>query len=348
MTQSPVNKRTAAWVAALVFVLGMALSAWADSKPYYQGKRVSIIVPYGTGGGPDIGARLYARHLGRFIPGNPRFIVQNMTGAGGVVGINQLFTVAKPDGLTLGIVESPAVYTQLGNLPGVRFDMARFQYIGALERQDHVVHIRADLPYKTFDELRRAKQPLIAGTRRPGGSDYVSAMALQALRVPIKIITGYIDSAEQGAALVRGEFDILAGTPTHGIGMGWLTPDGQPVPGAGARPIAYMGVDRPRFAYLPNVAKEKPLPEKEAIFKAATMLFSSFSRVLAAPPETPVQVVKLLREAFRSMVRDEVFLQEAKRVGFEPTPGVDNEVQEFMVKWLNDPLMREAVPLLLK
>ena len=135
----------------------------------YEGKTITIVVGYKPGGGYDRYARLIAKHLPKHIPGNPGAIVQNMPGASSVIAANHLFSIAKPDGLTIGTFNNATVIAQLTKVEGVRFDVAKFAWLGSAASDAVILSVRADLPYKTAEDLRKAKQFVIArGDPWPG------------------------------------------------------------------------------------------------------------------------------------------------------------------------------------
>src|SRR5512136_3269841 len=101
------------------------------AAPFYEGKTLRVTVGFSAGGGFDLWARVVARHLGKHIPGNPTVIVENVTGAGGLIQTNQLFKATKPDGLTLGHVNGGLILGQMMGQPGYDFDSTKFIYIGA-------------------------------------------------------------------------------------------------------------------------------------------------------------------------------------------------------------------------
>ena len=115
-------------LAVLVFFLWKL--ELAAQTPFYEGKTVTIRVGFSAGGAFDVWARIIAQHLGKYVPGNPNFVVQNQTGGGSMIAANYVYGVAKPDGLTLGVV-SPGIYIQqLAGHKEVRFDWFKYSWIG--------------------------------------------------------------------------------------------------------------------------------------------------------------------------------------------------------------------------
>ena len=143
---------------ALLFLLASVTKLQAQA-PFYQEKTIRIIVGNLAGDAYDLWARIFAQHMGKYIPGNPTFIVQNMTGAGGVVAANYVYTVAKPDGLTLGTFGPSMYFDQLARRPEVQFDWAKFTWIGNPEQTEFILIMRTDNPYQSIEDVRKAAQP---------------------------------------------------------------------------------------------------------------------------------------------------------------------------------------------
>lgn len=306
-----------------------------EQKPYYEGKRIRIITGSSPGSGPDLGTRLYARHLSRHIPGNPQIFVQNMPGAGWMIFANYLYNVAKPDGLTLGSWEAPLIVTQLAGAPGVQYDVGKLEYIGAAIRSTFVVIVRGDLPYDTVEKLRKAEQPLVAPTRRVGSSDHVTAKAMEALGVPIKYVFGYPSSPEQLAAIERGEGDLFA---TDVVSLQTVRPEWAK-PGGPVHHILSLGRPTPATQKTPNLLDFKPIAGKEGFVLIADFLAQFPRRALVAPPKTPDALVQTLREAFEKMVKDEAFLAEARKLKVT----IDPDGGEELTKRVNDFTAQKAV-----
>jgi tripartite-type tricarboxylate transporter receptor subunit TctC len=122
---------------------------------FYQGKTITLVVSSTAGGGYDLWARLTAQHIVKHIPGNPAIVVQNMPGAGNIIGANYVYGVAKPDGLTLGAVNPALYFDQLVGRSEVKFDWAKFNWIGSPVQSEHLLYMRSDSPYKTIDDIRQ-------------------------------------------------------------------------------------------------------------------------------------------------------------------------------------------------
>ena len=190
-----------------IFILMISLvpSAWAQEN-FYSGKTIRIIVGLSSGGGYDRAARLVARYMGKYIPGNPDFVVQNMAGASSVTAANYVWGVAKPDGLTILAPHNNVYLSQLSGQKEVKFDMTKFIWIGSLENDDMMIFARADAPFKSIDEIVKAKEQPKCGSTGVGSSDYVMSKILEeTIGAKVTHVTGYPGSSEIAIALERGE-----------------------------------------------------------------------------------------------------------------------------------------------
>jgi len=178
----------------------------AQPEPFYQGKTIRIVVGLSAGGGYDRAARILSRHMGKYIPGNPDVIVQNMPGAGSVVAANYVYGVAKPDGLTLLAPHNNIYLSQLAGHQEVKFDLQRFQWIGSLENDDMMIFIRTDTPYQSIRDVIKAKEPPKCGSTGAGSSDYgMSRILEETIGAKVNHVVGYPGSREIALAVERGE-----------------------------------------------------------------------------------------------------------------------------------------------
>ena len=147
-------KRLDSFGASLFFLLGWLLflpqSMHAQVENFYAGKNIRLVVGYGPATATDLWARLIARHISKYIPGSPTMVVQNMPGATSLIAANHIYAVAKPDGLTLGVIAPALYFDQLVGLKEVQFDWAKFAYIGSPTRTNEIFFARTDAPFKSI------------------------------------------------------------------------------------------------------------------------------------------------------------------------------------------------------
>ena len=146
-------------------LISVASNALAQSDSFYNGKTVRIMVGFAPGGVMDLWARLLGQHLGKYIPGKPTVIVQNMTGAGSMTAANYVYSVAKPDGLTLGLIFPALYFDQHLEAKEVQYDWAKFVWIGSPERTKELFYIWVGQSLQNCQEdLRGAKEPPRCGS----------------------------------------------------------------------------------------------------------------------------------------------------------------------------------------
>ena len=150
--------------------------------PFYQGKTITFIVGSGSGTAYDIYSRLLAAYIGKHLPGNPTVVVQNMPAAGGLVAANYVYGVAKPDGLTLVSINPAHYFNQLQGNKEVKFDWTKFTWLASSDKSEHMLYMRADAPYKTIQDIRKATEPPKCGATGTGTSGhYIPRMLEEAL-----------------------------------------------------------------------------------------------------------------------------------------------------------------------
>jgi tripartite-type tricarboxylate transporter receptor subunit TctC len=296
---------------------------------FYAGKTITVVAGVSAGSAYDLYARLMAQYMGKHIPGHPTFVVQNMTGAGSIIGANYVYNVSKADGLTIGAIQPSIFFNQLMNQKEVKFDWEKFTWIGSSDKSDHLLYMRADLPYKSLAEVRRAPQPPKCGSTGAGTSgSYIPKMLEEILGTKFTIVAGYQGGGEIDLAAERGELQCRALTiqayhsrePYHT----WRRTNF-------ARIVMQTGRTRdPRIADAPTLQElmnEHKTPESGRRLVPLVMAGSDFGRPIIAPPGVPPDKIKILREAFNKTMADPELLAEAKRKNFDiaPTPGEELE-----------------------
>jgi tripartite-type tricarboxylate transporter receptor subunit TctC len=270
---------------------------------YYQGKTITIIVGYKPGGGYDRYARLIGKHLPKYIPVNPGAIVQNMPGASSVIAANHLFSVAKPDGLTIGTFNNATVVAQLIKVEGVRFDLTKFAWLGSAASDAVILTVRADLPYRTADDLRKVKQ-FVIGTTGPGSSTHdFPALLEEFAGFDFKLVPGYSSSADVMLALERKEVDGRAGSydsikPFIDRGL--------------VRPIIRNRTSAPGIEKLP-IDESLATTQQGKLIMAVNAVPTQIYRPFVAPPGTAKDALKILRDAFANVLKDKELLAEAEK-----------------------------------
>ena len=313
-------------LAALVAAL--ALPSMAAAQPNFSGKTITIVVGYKPGGGYDATARMLARHLPNHLPGKPTVIVQNMPGGNSIIAANHIYNVAKPDGLTIGTFNRNLPIAQLTGVQGVKYDMTKFAWIGSAANETTILAIRNDLPYKTFDELRKAKENVIIGSTGPGANTHDFPLLLKdLLGVKLKIVSGYSSSADIMLAVERKEVDGRAGSYTS------------------LRPFIDRGLVRPLIRARSTEAGVEKLPVDETFATnpraKAIMALRSAPEVVARPyvlpPNTAADIVKVYRDAFAQTIKDPALVAEADKAKFDLEYTSGDEALKVMREVLSQP-----------
>ena len=308
------KERTVLLWALLMALLGSPSWGQAEGpRPFYEGKTIHLIVTTGAGGTTDIAGRLVARHLNGHIPGNPSIIVQNMPGAGGVVGANHLYNVAKPDGLTIAIMSRATYLDQMVGRAEVRFDFRKFSWIGSFNRAPMMIACRTDTGYTSINNLRAAHSPPRFGQSGTGSIGFIfSNLVAETLNLSIKHVTGYGSGRQIDLGIERGEADCRATSDITVIRPpwpGWIEKGFMTF-------LLQQGPNKSRLLpQIPTVYELAPPEAKPLLSLMDVMLaYTEFDRPFAAPPGVPREPLQILRESFEKMVGDRKFSVEAKKL----------------------------------
>jgi tripartite-type tricarboxylate transporter receptor subunit TctC len=325
------------------------LLAWNSSlyaqTPFYEGKTVRIVVGFSAGGGYDVWARLMAPHWSKYVPGNPGFVVQNMTGGGSMIAANHVYSVAKPDGLTLGFA-APGIYLeQLTGQKEVQFDWLKFSYVGAPERTDRIFYMRADTGYKTIEDIRKAAEPPKCGATGVGtGSYYWPRLLADTFGFKLNVVPGYQGAADVNLAIEKGEMHCWGGTVQTYFG----TEPGRTWAKTGfVRVLAQGGQKRdPRLSDVPTIwdlmDKHKTVGATRGLARVL-LAPDEMGRPLFGPPGVPADRVKVLREGFIKMMNDPDVLAEARKRGLEPSPMSGDELEGLIKELVQPPEVIQRV-----
>ncbi len=306
----------------------------AATAPRYEGKTIRFVVGTAPGGGHDIHIRAIARHIGRFLPGHPQVIVQNMAGGGGVVAGNYIYKVAKPDGLSIGFFPGGNIILDLIRHAGVEFDSRKFQWIGTASTAVATCFARQDSWVKTISDVIGSPKPLVLGSSGRGTTMSMHPRALNAvLGTNFKVIEGYRGGSAVYAALERGEVSGVCGLFWSSIKAS--RPDW--VPKGFIHVFLQLGLFKhPELGQVPwvmdLVTKPKDRRFLEALFAPLLM-----ARPFFVSPGVPPESVKVLREAFINTLKDPTFLRLAERMRLEINPSSGKEVQSLVEKVFASP-----------
>jgi len=317
-------------------------AAAQEVEAFYKGRAVTMIIPTAPGGINDISGRPVARNPGRFVPGGPTFVVQNVPGGGGLVAANRLANTAERDGSVIAIIQRAVPQLAIEGNPNARFDPSKLTWIGSLSDyadDAYLVVINADHAAKTTQDLRGSTKLRLGGDQ-PGSTNLAFAyLAKNALGLNVDIVRGYPGAAPMFLAMQRGELDgqiigynsVRAGQPAL-----WGEKKVRPL-------IQFARLTRhPDLPDIPTGRELTSDPKMIALLAFAEMPFF-MALPFVAPPGLPAERTKALRDAFMKMVADKEFLAEADKVRLEISPIDGPTVQSIVEKAMKTP--REVVEL---
>lgn len=270
---------------------------------FYEGKTVSVLIG-AKSGSLEIAAQIVAHHLGKYLSGKPAVIVQHMPGAAHLLATNNVFNIAKPDGLTILASNPNVAIAQLSKVEQVRFDVRKFHWLGSSGADGVMFSIRSDLPYKTFDELKKADRELVAGTTGPGSNAHDFPLLLKEFAgAKLKLVAGYPANSDVLLAVERKEVDAwsaLATTIKLAVDRGVV------------RPLVRGRVALEGYEKLPVDEDLATSPLGKSLM-AIKSIPGAIGRAFAVHPNTPADRVAMLREAFAKAIKDPDLIAEAKK-----------------------------------
>lgn len=316
---------------SMVILICLIWSSEAFAQaPYFQGKTIRVIVGYPAGSAHDLWARLIAAQLPKHIPGNPAVIVQIMTGAGSMVATNYIHNVAKPDGLTLGVINAALYFDQLQKKKEIQFDWTKLTWIGSATPTNPMLYMWANTPYKTIHDVRTAAVPPKCGTTGTGNTGYYLPKLLeQTIGAKFTLVTGYQGGAEVELAVERGEVQCRAFTIQVFFGR-------EPFNTWRSKNLVRVLVQggKKRDPRLPDTPLLRDLMDQyktsEADRRLGTVMLGSGefgSAPTIGSPGIPAEIVKILRAGYAKAMMSAELIAEAKKQGFdaEHIPGEELE-----------------------
>jgi tripartite-type tricarboxylate transporter receptor subunit TctC len=311
----------------------------AAQTDHFQGKTIRLIVGSSTGGGYDLWARLLAQYYGKYIPGNPAIIVQNMPGAGSLVAANHIYKVAKPDGLTIGAILPALYFDQLVGRKEVQYDWGKFAWIGSPEQNEPLHYMRADSPYQTIEDIRKAKEPPRCGSSGTGTTGhYIPRLLEETLGLKHTIVGGYQGGSEIDLAVERNEVQCWSPLIATFFGrepyISWLKR-------GFVRVLVQMGQKRdPRLAKVPTIYElmdQHKTPEAGKRLARVVLTAATLGRPIVAPPGLPPAQLKILRQAYINTLRDPELVADVKKRRWDLTPLSGEELEAMAREVMGQP-----------
>lgn len=307
--------------------IGLVLIVWpalvAAQGPSYQGKTIRILVGYSAGGRYDTYSRLIAKHLGKHIPGNPNIVVENMTGAGGLIAANHLFNVAKPDGLTIGIFGRGPIFSEIIGERAARFDAQRFEWIGAPVREHGVCISTKQTDIRSIEQWIASKRPVKVGATSRGSLTYLTPLILkEALDLPVQLVSGYSGTANLRRAVQAGELEGLCGLSWALTKASW----GEAINSGDLTVVLQIAPkSHPDLPHVPLAVELAKSVRAQKLIQVGIQGPDAIAFAYSLPPGTPEGRVNTLRRAFQATMNDRDFLADARRskLDIDPLTGED-------------------------
>lgn len=308
----------------LGFAVAVALMAdrAAAQENIYKGKTLRMIVGTSAGGGFDTYTRTIARHFGRHVPGQPAIVVENMPGAGHLIGANHMYKVAKPDGFTIGHFHGGWFLYQLFKRPGIEFDAPQYEFIGSPIRESRACAFTKASGITSVERWLASKTPVKIGGIGGGAPDDIARMLAATTALPIQLVAGYKGTAEIRLAAEAGElaggcwtWDSIRSTWSKAIQSG----DAVVVLQAVAKP-------HPELPNVPLATSLAKNDEARQLIQAGIQDPANYYRPYVAPPRTPKHLVETLRRAFDATMKDPDFLADAQKAKLDVEPITGKEM----------------------
>jgi tripartite-type tricarboxylate transporter receptor subunit TctC len=284
--------------------------AVVDQAEFFDGKTITLVVPYNPGGGFDTFVRLLAPELEKEIPG-VKVTVENQPGGGGLIGANGIFQ-SDPDGLTLGLINYPgAVFAEMSGAEGVAFTTSDWTMLTRLGAINPLVYTGKDSGYASFDSMLKADKPVVFGIGGVGSDAYYATKVLaEVLGFPYEIVAGYPGSSEADGALIVGEVDASVNSVDKALST---------VEGSGAIPAVYIGTEpSSKLPNVPTITSFGDADQKKILTALASIY--DLERLMVGPPGMDEGRAAFLGEAIYRAATGTGYIDAMKAAGITPSP----------------------------
>jgi tripartite-type tricarboxylate transporter receptor subunit TctC len=309
-------------LAAAAFASSLCAMAARADDGFYAGRTLTFVVGFGVNTGYDVYSRIVARSIGKYLPGHPNVIVQNMPGAASLTAINYLYNVAPHDGTCIGMIDQAAALTQLIAPRGFRADVAKFNWIGRITGNAAVLFAWHTAAVQRIEDAYQ-KELIVSATGQ--NSRMMSALLKNLFGLKFNIVTGYPSSADSQLAMERREIDAttMPWSVLRAEKPDWIA-DKQ------VNLLLQIGTEsHPGLNQVPLVTSLAKTDEQREILELMTR-DSRVGRSITSPPGEPQERVAELRAAFLDTMKDPGFLDEIKRSDLDVGPMAGDALQALM------------------
>jgi tripartite-type tricarboxylate transporter receptor subunit TctC len=331
-------------LSCLALGAGASLAQQAVPKPFdestvagfYRGRTVRIVVGFVAGGGFDAYSRLIGRHLGKYIPGNPTVIVENMPGVGSIIAANHVYNAGAKDGAVIGNISGPIILEQLFDNPAVRFDMAKFRHLAVPVSETYLLIVTRKAGVTRFEELvGRTRKQVVVGAVPGSTLEHAALLVRDALGANLKVVSGYKGTAEVRLAMDSGEVGGFFNTWTSAkIAAVDKLRDGEWVILAQLTDTPLVSPLLPRAPTIPEIAKNE---EQRQLLRFGTSVPNVFGKLYVMAPDVPPDRAAAVEGAFMKTLVDKDFLAEAEKGRFEIGPLYGDQIHKLVLEFLEMP-----------
>lgn len=313
----------AASLLAVAAMLAVPAPLGAETvEEFFKGKTITAIVPFAPGGGYSIYTQIVARHLPRHVPGSPTIVSQHMPGAGGIIASNHVYNLARRDGTMMAMLSDSVALASVIDADRIKYKVNDFIWLGAIERVNNVLAVRADAGARSLADLR--DRELVLGASGPGSpTSLLPALLRWMSGVKLRTVEGYPGISQMFAAIERNE---IAGTTVSwtifkSLKMEWFEK------GLMVSLVQFGSTRDKDHPTIPLAVELATTEEQRAVarFMASNV---DVGRSFVLPPGVPADRVAALRAAFDKVVQDASFKEEIAKAGFELSPATGAQVQE--------------------
>lgn len=331
MTMQLLRNTLMASLSALVLAAAPGAQA-QDVASFYSGKTVTVVIAFSAGGGYDLYARLLSRYMGKYIPGNPTIVPQNMPGAGTLKAAKYLYDVAPKDGTVFGIFSRSLPLGPVVGLPGATFDARKFTWIGSMT-QDVTMCITSDKSgIKTWDDALKTEFS-VGGEGRGSDPDVFANVLKDVFKAKAKLVTGYPGTADMLLAIERGELGGVCGVSYSSVVGRW----GDQLRAGKLNIIVQGGYQKhAALSDTPNMLDLASDAHQKALMRLI-LAPQAMARPFAAPPGIPADRAKALRDAFAAALKDPELLAEAKKLQIDIGLMSADEIQTLLAEFYQAP-----------
>jgi tripartite-type tricarboxylate transporter receptor subunit TctC len=311
-------------VVGLSFAMASFVSAASDE--FFKGKVIRIVVGFSPGGGFDTYARAVSRYMGKYVPGNPTIVVENMTGAGSLIAANHIFKVAKPDGLTIGSFNGNQILNQLVGAQGIDFDARKMGWLGAPGYNHDLCVLNRQSGISNAEQWLASKTLLKLGGSAPGApTDDGPKILKEAIGLPMRLVSGYKGTADIRVAVESGEVDGLCGFSWASIRATW-----RKAIESGQVSVILQNAPKssPDLQKVPLAISFAKTDEGRRLIESGIHQPSALTYSYSLPPGTPKERLQILRRAFLETVKDPEFLTDAGKANLEIAPASGEEIEQ--------------------